>query len=57
MNYDFLLLYPVPPKGLARYREAFATSGAKSDPTDAGLLLELVRRIGTACEPGNPTTP
>lgn len=43
MNYDFLLLYPVPPKGLARYREAFATSGAKSDPTDAGLLLELVR--------------
>jgi transposase len=43
MNYDFLLLYPIPPKTLARYREAFATSGAKSDPTDAGLLLELVR--------------
>jgi transposase len=43
MNYDFLLLYPVPPKGLARYREAFATSGAKNDPTDAGLLLEMVR--------------
>ena len=43
MNYDFLLLYPVPPKGLARYREAFATSGAKSDPSDANLLLELVR--------------
>jgi transposase len=44
MNYDFLLLYPVPPKALARYREAFATSGAKSDRTDADLLLELVRR-------------
>ncbi|HEX5412377.1 MAG TPA: transposase [Terriglobia bacterium] len=29
--------------GLARYRQAFATSGAKNDPTDAGLLLELVR--------------
>jgi transposase len=42
MNYDFLLLYPIPPKTLARYREAFATSGAKSDPTDADLLLELV---------------
>jgi transposase len=42
MNYDFLLLYPVPPKGLARYREAFATSGAKSDGTDADRLLELV---------------
>ncbi len=43
MNYDFFLLYPVPPKALARYREAFATSGAKSDPADADLLLELVR--------------
>ncbi|HVA01911.1 MAG TPA: IS110 family transposase [Terriglobia bacterium] len=43
MNYDFLLLYPVPPKALARYREAFATSGAKSDRADADLLLELVR--------------
>lgn len=43
MNYDFLLLYPIPPMTLARYREAFATSGAKSDPSDADLLLELVR--------------
>lgn len=43
MNYDFFLLYPIPPKTLARYREAFATSGAKSDRTDADLLLELVR--------------
>lgn len=43
MNYDFLLLYPIPPKTLARYREAFAPSGGKSDPGDAGLLLELVR--------------
>jgi transposase len=43
MNYDFLLLYPVPPKTLARYREAFATSGAKSDPSDADLLRELVQ--------------
>ena len=42
MNYDFLLLYPVPPKGLARYREAFFPSGAKSDPGDADLLLEIV---------------
>jgi transposase len=43
MDYDFLLLYPIPPKTLARYREAFALSGAKSDPGDAGLLLELVQ--------------
>ena len=43
MNYDFLLLYPIPPKTLARYRQAFAPSGAKSDASDAALLLELVR--------------
>ncbi len=43
MNYDFLWLYPVPPKGLARYRQAFFTSGAKCDGGDAALLLEMVR--------------
>jgi transposase len=43
MNYAFLELYPVPPKGLARYRQAFFTSGAKSDVSDADLLLEMVR--------------
>src|SRR3974390_2480203 len=35
MGYDFLLLYPVPPKSLADYRKAFFSSGAKSDPGDA----------------------
>jgi transposase len=43
MCYDFLILYPVNPKTLARYREAFNTSGAKSDPGDSGLLLDLLR--------------
>jgi len=33
----------VPPKSLARYREAFYPSGSKSDVQDADLLLELVR--------------
>jgi len=43
MTYDSLVLYPVPPKTLADYRKAFFSSGAKSDPEDADLLLELVR--------------
>jgi transposase len=42
MSYDFLVLYPVNPKSLAKYREAFYVSGAKDDPADADLLLELV---------------
>jgi transposase len=43
MCYDFLILYPVNPKTLARFREAFNTSGAKSDPLDSQLLLDLIR--------------
>jgi transposase len=42
MGYDFLVLYPVNPKTLAQYREAFSPAGAKDDPIDADLLLELV---------------
>jgi transposase len=42
MGYDFLVFYPVNPKTLAKYREAFSPGGAKDDPTDADLLLELV---------------
>jgi transposase len=42
LRYDFLVLFPVPPKTLAKYREAFAPSRAKDDPTDAALLLELL---------------
>jgi len=44
MNYDFLLLYPIPPKALADYRKALYPSGAKDDPIDAELLLEFLRK-------------
>ena len=43
MHYDFLVLYPVNPKTLAKYREAFGLAGAKDDPDDAQLLQELLR--------------
>ena len=43
MSYDFLVLYPVNPQTLAKYRKAFRTSGAKDDPDDASLLRELVK--------------
>jgi len=42
MMYDFIVLYPINPKALARFREAFRTSGAKDDPSDSQLLLDLV---------------
>src|ERR1019366_5279779 len=43
-KYDFLLLFPINPSTLAKYREAFTPSHAKADPTDAELALELLVR-------------
>lgn len=42
MHVDFLHLYPVNPQTLAKLRKAFYPSGAKDDPGDAGLLLEVL---------------
>jgi len=42
-KYEFLVLFPINPKQLARYREARAPSGAKNDPVDARRLAEFVR--------------
>ena len=41
--YDFIVIYPVNPKALCSYREAFCVSGASDDRTDAMLLEEYVR--------------
>jgi transposase len=42
MHVDFLRLYPVNPQTLSQFRKAFYPSGAKDDPTDADLLLEIL---------------
>ena len=42
MGYDHLVLFPVNPKMLARFREALYPSRSKDDPIDADLLLELL---------------
>jgi hypothetical protein len=44
MNTDFIVIYPVNPQPLAKYRKALYPSGAKSDPADAELLGEMVRQ-------------
>jgi transposase len=43
-KYDFLVIFPVNPTTLAKYREAFTPSRAKDDPTDAELALDLILR-------------
>jgi hypothetical protein len=37
-------MFPVKPTTVARYRSAFRPSGAKDDPTDAEVILELLMR-------------
>jgi transposase len=41
-KYDFFVIYPINPTTLAKYREAFIPSGAKDDPTDAELAVDLI---------------
>ena len=41
-RYANLVLYPINPKSLARFREALKPSGAKDDRSDAALLMELL---------------
>src|SRR5207247_3311948 len=42
MHVEFLHIYPVNPQTLAKVRQAFYPSGAKDDPRDADLLLEVL---------------
>ncbi|NJO49177.1 MAG: IS110 family transposase [Leptolyngbyaceae cyanobacterium RM2_2_4] len=41
-KYEFLVLYPINAQTVAKYRQAFAPSRAKSDRSDAQLLVELL---------------
>lgn len=44
MKYDFIVLYPINPKQLKRFRDAIYPSGSKNDPCDSDLLLELLSK-------------
>jgi transposase len=54
MGYDFIVLFPINPMTLARYREAFTPSRAKDDPTDADFLCELVSLHREQLQPWQP---
>lgn len=57
--HDHLVIYPVNPQMSAAFRQAFYPSGAKDDPLDAELQLEILlhhRDRLTAWQPDEPTT-
>lgn len=43
MDCDFLVIYPINPRSLSSFREACRLSGAKDDPGDSDLLLDLLQ--------------
>src|SRR5438128_7088411 len=56
-NYDFLVLFPVNPLTVSKYREAFTPSRAKDDPTDAELQVELLLKHRDKLTPLSPQSP
>jgi transposase len=56
-KYEHLILFPVHPTTLANYRKSFRPSGAKDDPSDAGLLLDILTRHRDKLRRLNPDTP
>ena len=48
---EFLVLFPVNPGTLAKYRAAFTPSHAQDDPTDAELQLELLLKHRDTLQP------
>jgi hypothetical protein len=57
--HEHLVLFPVNPQMSAKFRQAFYPSGAKDDPTDADLQLDILlqhRDRLTAWRPADVTT-
>ena len=56
LAYDFLVLYPLHLTTVSKFREAFKSSGCKSDPLDAGQILEILTKHLEQLRPLNPDT-
>src|SRR5215470_3796301 len=56
LAYDFLVLFPIHPTTVAKFREAFKSSGAKSDPLDTEQILEILTKHLALLRPLQPDT-
>src|SRR4051812_47288676 len=54
--YDFLVVFPIHPTMVARFRQAFKFSGAKSDPLDTDQILEILTKHLSLLKPLQPDT-
>lgn len=55
-KYSFVTVFPIHALTLARYRQAFSPSGAKDDPTDAEIALELMLKHPERVKPLKPSS-
>lgn len=55
-KYPFITVFPIHALSLARYRQAFAPSGAKDDPTDAEIALDLMLKYPSKVKPLKPNS-
>lgn len=56
-QYRNLILFPINPSSLAKYRKAFFLSGAKDDPGDAFLQTEMLEKHMDRLKPIEPESP
>jgi len=56
LSYDFLVIYPMHPTAVAKFREAFKFSGVKSDPLDTDQILEIITKHLRLLKPLRPDT-
>lgn len=56
LSYDFLVIYPLHPSTVAKFRQAFKFSGAKSDPLDTKQILEILTKHLELLKPLRPDT-
>ena len=56
LSYDFFVLYPIHPVTVAKFREAFKFSGAKSDPLDTEQILQILTKHREQLKPLVPDT-
>lgn len=57
LRFEFLVLFPVHAATLAGYRKAFSPGGAKDDPSDARIALDLLLRHPERLQPLNRQSP
>ena len=56
MRYGFIILYPLHPTTVWKFREAFKSSGVKNDPLDADQILQILTKHTELLKPLNPDT-